>query len=576
MIVKITQLKGINQDTEIAPNEIADGRNIIGEATGFSVWGGRTKFIKRSLQGYGAISSLYSTVWPDRHESLVVFGSGGLQAIESGVVKHLNWDQRFNSDPRNTVHFTKFQQGRYLVGSTYLRDAVFTWDGNIDRDVEKVETGAMKYQYVESWGGRLWGLGGRDTATDNVFPMLAFYGEIDALKINAGNWLQFRDSPATSKMVAMKPASRDYSFWWGDKGLWQVQLTGSWPLFVDPQLIDADCDCVSASSIVEIPGVGFVWRGVNDYWILSGGLVRQINLSNDSRRADRVKDSIASCPLDDLFRISGVPYPKRRLVIWSFPTEGCTPSHPWQKPKAVAWNYETDTWWLIDQGWSGAATIVHAGRKALIGTDPDGLLYELDRNLMYDKDDYLEWYAEFDWKGQGVLEQKWMWAVLKRPFSGTNSVVVEFWARHQSAAIVSEFTLDEDYDDASQLKLTYSDGLQTAGTVTFSVLDTTAFPDTGVLNLPAENKTYTGKTATTFTLSSGLGVALADGAEVKIKDYDPGGPNDAGLPPAPISECKIPIRLMSKKLKVRLSNTKGSETYNGPAVPMTSLTLITS
>lgn len=677
MIYEIAQLKGINQDKEMLPDEFAACSNIIGEAIGFSCWKGRTKFVEHEIATH--LTGIYSTVWPDQHESLMVVSGGEMWAIESGTVVGLsigdqaqtqadldiakaeetttateleeiyalinppiagileglwdlvrnneNWLQdllnrlpayeaffglfggisvsdankyvslinrwrvadaevsrledvlekialSLSGDPRNPTYFTKHQQGNYVIGSNYLRDPAWSWDGNIDRNPEPIATHNMMYRMIESWGGRLWGIDGRDTKSNKVFPMLAFYGEIDEIEIKAGNWLEFRDNPQASRLIAMRSSSRDYAYVWGDKGLWQVQLTGSWPLFVQPQLIHAECDCVGALSIVEIPGIGFVWRGVDSYWILSGGLVRQINLSNDARRADRIKTAIHKCPLDDLHRMFGIHYPKRRCVIWSYPTVGCTESHPWEQPESVVWLYETDSWYILDQGWMGGAGITHTGRKIMVVTDTDGFIYELDRNITYDKDEFLEWYAELEWIGQGIQEQKWMWAILERPMSGTNAVAVEFWARHQSEALESEFTLDADYDDVSQLKLTYSDGVQVVGTVTFSVLDTTKFPDSGILNLPSENKTYTSKTDTTFTLSSGLGVELADGAEVKIKDYDPGGPNDQGVPPAPLSECQIPIRLMSKKLKVRLSNASGSDVFNGPEIPMISLKLV--
>lgn len=681
----IGPLAGVNQDTNLLPRELADCKNIIGEASGFSVWKGRSRYIDHSI---GAQSGLFEATFPDQHKSLVAWGGGSLKVVESGNAYDLSignqeqiqeeldavqqelsdvtgsieaiipdeipdivwtilrdsddWVEaleaalpdptilpafvalgdrwraadadvtrlteqlalaaiQLNSDPRNPIHFTMFSRNRYLIGSNLLRDPAFSWDGNIDRDPLPIWTHGMRYSNVEVWGGRLWGMDAHDTNTDTMIPLYAFYGDIDKLEIKPGQWLEFRDNPLASRLVGMRPFTRDYAYFWADRGLWQVQLTGSWPIFVVPKLIHADCDCVSNASIVHIPGVGFAWRGLECYWLLAGGTVRRINLSNDARQANRIKDSIAACPLDSLHLIRGYYYKKRNLIIWSYPTNRCTTSNPWQNPQISAWSPPPrDTWWLLDQGYEGMVEIEHSGERVLLVTDQDGFLYIADSNIATDKlTDNLEWLVELEWIGGETNNTKWMWAILNRPFSGTDAVAVEFWSRYQSDAIEAEFTLDEAFDDISLQKTTYADGNYPAGSPSIGVLDTTGFPNDlydvityddegnvtgirqimGVLNLPEENVSYTSKTATTFVLSSVLTKALAEGALVQKRDYDPGGPNDAGLPPDAPAISKIPIRLMGEKLKIRLSNKYTDDDgntayYNGPGVPMTSLTVL--
>jgi len=678
--ITIDVLKGVNQDGNLLSGEVTEACNVIGEPTGFSVWKGRTKYTKQSINGS---NGLYHTIFPDGHKTLVVKGKGTLHVIESGTVYTLSigdqvaiqaaldtanteldritdalpavydpeipdalWEQlkiypplnlkkivaeyfpeadaktiealtplfsqwrtayhevaeltdqlvsvalALNQDPRNPTHFTMFSRNRYLIGSNYLKDPAWSWDGNIDRDPEPIYTHGMRFSQVEAWGGRLWGLNAKDTNTDMNFPLYAFYGDIDELEIPAGQWLEFRDNPLASKLVAMRSFTRDYAFVWGDRGLWQVQLTGSYPIFVLPQLIDAECDCVASGSIVEIPGVGFMWRGLNCYWLLSGGQVRKINLSNDERQANRIKDGIDACPLDSLFLIHGVYYKKRNVVIWSYPTHRATISNPWEDPKSDVYDLTKDAWWCLNQGWQGAVEVAYSGERMIIVTDNDGYIYLADRNTQFDKDEFMQWHIEFPWKGSDTNKLKWLWAILKRPFQGTNKVMVEFWCRNQADAIESSFTLDESFDDASLGHITYATGQTIYGDL--NVVDSTGFPNpspgtsdiAGIIEVTNDEGTVLSlkyydpiKTGLGISTDTPLSGHFTTNNKVEIKAFDPGGPNDAGLSPEAQALSKIPIRLVGEKLKIRLSNKytddDGNDAYhNGPDIPCLSLTLI--
>lgn len=505
-VYEISQLRGINQDTGLINGELADCENIVGESEGFSVWKGRARYTPVQL---GAQSALFSAVWPDEHESLVVFGECGLKAIEGGTVSDIIGDLSFDDDPRNPCHLSMFSRGRYLVGSTYLRNPAFYWEGNIDRSAETIETGTMRYRVVEPWNGRLWGIDGTDMEHDVDFPLYAFYGDIDELEIKAGQWMEFRDNPLASRLIGMRSFGRSYAYVWGDRGLWQLQYTGKYPLFAYPTLLSADCDCVSNGGIVEIPGVGFAWRGLENYWLMVGDQVRKINLSNDTRRANRVKGRLDDASLNDLYLVRGYYYRSRGLVLWTYPTNKCLEQYPWQNPQMDAWDPLRDTWWPISYAPQGMAEVTNHGSRMMVGTNEDGYLYLLDRNIDYDVDDYLHWHCEFDWIGLDEVDSKWLSAILERPFQGTDKVEANFWCRQQSSAIDRSFSLSQTFDDAS----------------------------------------------------------LENG-------FDPGGPHDAGLPPDPRAITKVPIRLVGKKLKVKLSNYDGSSYWNGPKKPMNKLKIL--
>ena len=586
--IRLGKLAGVNQEpVGRLPQELADCQNIIGEPSGFSVWGGRTRF---SAAGLGKNRAIRNITWPDEHRSLVVVGEQGVHAIESGIIHHLDYKNdsladEIGGDLRNPVHFTQHSYGRYLIGSFYGRQSAFYWDGHIDRDLGKIETpDDMEFRVIESWAGRLWGIGSED------FPLQVFFGAIDALKIDAANWLSFYDNPLTSRIVGMRAANRNYAYVWGDRGVFQVEFTGSYPLFVNPQLLHADCDCISNSSIVQIPGMGFAWMGREGVWMMSGDNIRRIDISYDTtmqayarkeydiRQSYRLKGEFSKIPIASTHLCSGFWYGKRGLAVWSYPTEACIEQHEWQSPRSIAWRHSDNTWWLLDQGWQSVAEVVHQGKRLPVGTDQDGYIYLLDHNIAYDKISVpVEWSAEFHWQGDPSVKMKFLQAILERPFSGAERVEMEAWTKYQSTPHKYFFSLDEAYDDASRKRVTYLTVDAAKGDRVLQVQDTVGWPETGFVRVADnENREYETLTATTITLksSAGLGDAYLADSIVEIKDFDPGGPNDVGLPPDPMVQCKKMIRLVGNAIKVRLSNKHDNGFWNGPRCPLNSLTIL--
>lgn len=521
--MRLGRLRGVNQErTGRQPDELADALNVIGEPEGFSVWGGRTRFSKGGL---GKNWGLHHCVWPDKHESLVVVGQWGVRAIEAGVINDITGEGtglKILGGGLNPVHMTMFDLGRYLILSYHNRNKVWAWDGNIDRPLEEVTVpDTMGFQVVEAWGSRLWGLG------DEEHPLLAFYGDRNKLEIKAGQWLSFRDNPLASRLIGMRSVGRDTAFVWGDRGLWQVRYTGQWPLFVEPQLIYPDCDCISNNSIVSIPGIGYAWMGRRAVWMLRGDSIRRIDISYDvstkayaerrfdPRESSRLRDELAQIPLGSQHLVNGFWYRERNLAIWSYPTNACIEQHEWQNPRSIAYKPIDNSWWIIGQGWQSVAEVVHNNQRLPVGTDQDGYLYLLDHNLVYDKiSEPVQWRAEYEWQGDPAIDAKWLNATLERPFQGAERVTARFWTRYQSSPpLETYFSLREAYDDA----------------------------------------------------------AVPGG-------FDPGGPDDAGLPPGPIASITIPIRLRGPMIKILLTNeytdaNGNKKYYNGPAVPCSTLTL---
>ena len=614
--IRLGKLQGVNQvRVGRLPNELADCLNVIGEASGFSVWGGQNRYSKASL---GQNWALYQVTWPDEHESFVVVSRNGIYAEEIGEFHFITGEDRIDlqfrragsSDFRNPVHFTRFQYGNYIVGSLHQRQTPFYWDGNIDHDVGSVTVpDDISFRVVETFAGRLWGLGSEQ------HPLQIFYGDLNELEIEAGQFLSFLDNPNASRIVGMRAAARNYAFVWGDRGLWAVEHTGSYPLFVSPQLISADCDCVSNNSIVSIPGGGYAWMGREGVWMLDGGKVRRIDVSHDTstaaylrsdvdgRTAYRLKDEFDRIPINSQYLCAGFWHRARGIAVWSYPTKECIEQHEWQSPRSICWKPVDNSWWLLDTGWQSVAETVHRNRRLPVGTSQDGYLYLIDSNIDYEKiSEPLPWHIETEWLGDPAAKAKWTAAVLERPFSGTDKVMVKFWTRYQASAPVTDsFSLDEAYDDASRKKWSYLSADAAIGDSSITVDDAAGWGSQETRTTPtcydvtcgfvrigdSENHRFEreGNELTLCTRDDDGNRVLSplvasydadDEVKVEIKDLDPGGPNDGGISPDPVAVCRIPVRLVGPQIKVRLSNyDEDNDTYfNGPRIPCSSLTLM--
>lgn len=716
--IRLGKLTGINQErVGRQATDLADCQNIVGEPSGFSVWKGRVRYTKTGL---GKNWGLMNVTWPDEHESLIVMTASGVKAIQAGEIYDITGDRTdlsLMTDLRNPVHFTRFSYGKYAIGSFYRRQTPFYWDGHTDHDIESVTVPSdIAFRVVESWAGRLWGIGSEQ------HPLQVFYGDSDELEIKAAQWLSFLDNPLASRIVGMRAAERGTAFVWGDRGVWQVNLTGSYPLFVSPKLLHSDCDCVANNTIISIPGVGWAWMGREGVWLMSGTGIQRVDTQTIMGRVSyRLKKEFDRIPINSQYLCSGFWYRQRGLAVWSYPTAECLKQHEWQEPHSIAWRPGDNTWWLIDQGWQSVAEVVHTNRRLPVGTDPgadlegfgdsvetdsisgislsayvgshdnawqwdvwttggtrlatmldegsaaevtladadesdsvyvrvqpypggntptaiaagtvllltigsgtyrvylpaisgsgttlylavrwaygddyyvstytdsdcttlaysapsvDAYLYLIDYNTAYDRVSVpMQWFAELEWLGDAARKIKWLNATLERPFSGADKVMAKFWTRHQASAPVEDaFSLDEAYDDASRKKWSYLSQAASAGDLSVTVQDADGWPASGYVRFgDTENRGYSARSGNELTLQSALEAAWPADTLVEIKDLDPGGPNDGGLSPDPLAQCRIPIRLEGEKIKVRLSNNDDGTYYNGPAVPMISLTLM--
>lgn len=503
------RLLGINQDrgSELS-QESPDCLNVVGEARGFSIFKGRSKWAAIEI---GPQAYLFGNTWPDRHTSEIILTSPAagkpakILAHDVGPFIDITGSLTFNADPRNPRSIIRAVYGKYIVGSSYLRDQCWSWDGNIQHPAVALDF-PVNYQVLMEWGSKLWGIG------DPQNPLNAYYSaKQNDLSIAAGNFLPFRDCRRASRLVGMRPFGKGYSYFWGDWGVWMVELTGTYPEFVRPQLIpmSAEVDCASNNSIVEIPGAGFAWMGKDRMWGLAGTEIRAIDLSNDERQAQRIKNCLAERSLKDLYLATGFFHPKRFCPIWSYPTRICDTNVPFREPKSIAWRPRDNSWWPINQGYQSTCEVVFKQKREIIGTDADGYLYLIDYNSARDKAARIPWYL-FLGPIVSSRKQKYVQANLTREIQGVDRVMVDFWGEYESAPVSTYFSLKETFD----------------------------------------------------------------GDPASHPNYDPGGPNDLGVPPDAALKLPAPIGIVSKRFLLKLHNRTGSTYYDGPEKPMQSLEII--
>ena len=481
--IKIDRLAGVNQnEAGRLPNELRDCENIIGEESGFSVFKGRKEYLE---PGKGYVTAITECVWPDEHDSLVMAGYSGIKAKEAGTVYNITGDLTFSSNIKNPTHLTKIFRARYLVGSNYLRDQAWYWDGIADHGAKELPV-SVGCRVLMDWGNRLWSIGAED------HPLYSFFGEIDALEIKGGNWYEFRNNPRSTRLVGCRPYNLDTAFFWGDYGLWVVSKTNSWPLFAQPSLISGDCDCVSNASIVALPGGGgFVWMGKDRIWMYAGGKVQAVDISDTG--ADRLREAMKDRSYVNLYQASAFDYTKRGLIIFSY--------DPWSA--SMAWDYRRNTWWMLSQGWRSVTQTRYLNENRAIGTDADGKVYLIDENLLGDKAATTHaWYGDFGWFTAGK-RVKWLIAKLTRKIQGADPVTVDFYDEFQATPSSKEFSIEEKFDAAAT-----------------------------------------------------------------HPSYDPGGPDDLGVPPEPVITSHAHIDFTGQRVKVKLSGT------SGPKEPMISLEVI--
>ena len=421
------------------------------------------------------------------------------------AVTQNQYDQWFSADNQNPTHITSFNRGRYIVGADYKRDKAFYWDGRIDHSIGEISTSGYTYQVIEEFAGRLFGIGNKE------FPLTLFHGDAEELNILPGNFITLRDNPRASRLVGMRTFSNNAAYIWGDYGIWALEYTGEYPLFAVPVVVDNMPDCVSNNSIVKIPGVGFAWMGKEYPWLLSNDRAERIDL--DKTGARRIKDLLNKRSLLDLHRISGFYDEVRKVVVWSFPSEACSKGHPWRDPISITWDWALDAFTELDQGYEGSCEIDYLGHRHRLVTDQDGFVWLYDYEGNRDKaGDAVEWNMFTCWLGTGAKKTKWKSMTLNRPAKGTDKVYVSVFDEGQAGAV-------------------------STGQTYFSMKDSFDQP------------------------------SASSDTTIDHPSFNPGGPDDLGLPPIPTIDMSAPILIVSRYIKVQLFNNDTA----GPDIPMRKL-----
>ena len=345
-------------------------------------------------------------------------------------------------------------------------------------------------------------------------PLYSFFGEIDALEIKGGNWYEFRDNPRSTRLVGCRPHSLDTAFFWGDYGLWVMSKTNSWPLFAKPTLISGDCSCVSNNSIVELPdGKGFVWMGYDRIWLYAGGNVTSVDISPDQRGAERIREAMKDRSWVDLYQASGVLNMQRGLVLFSNPQTQCREATPWEDAYTVAWDYRKNIWWLINQGWRSCTETRYLNETRLIATGTDA-------------------------SGTGKIY------LIDENLMGDKAVTTHPW--------YADFGWFDAGKKAKWLLAKLTRRMYGTDPVAVDFYDQfQAIPS-----------------------SKEFSVAEKFDAAATHPSYDPGGPDDLGVPPEPVITCHAHIDFTGQRVKVKLSNENGDSYYGGPPEPMISLEVI--
>jgi len=499
--IELSVLAGFNENPAgRLLSESPDCENVIGGPRGFSVWRGRKPFFRDRLT-LGANSKVFSVKWPDGHPSLMVFQDGNLGALETGILHEITGDLTFSSDKRNPISMASYSRNRYVCGADYQRSQPWYWDGKIDHNAEAIET-TDNPRVVCEFGGCLWGLGFENT------PLYAWYSKRGEVTFTGAGAMEFRDGFA-STLVGMRQLNRNMALVWGDKGLWAVQFSSSWPEF-STQQIDPYCDCVSDNSIVTVPGQGIFWQGRNTLWALVGNSVIDIGISPDGRKVQRIYDLLRNRPQNSLQMCASFWRRKRNGILFSWPSVHCHAQKAFNEPKGLFLALKDLTLWPVSYGVESAAEWLYNNELVVLGSNRDGNIDIVDYNLDEDYDDLLTWHWESEWAGNAVGKTKFVRAYLSRPASGTRYVAAKFWKDYERDGVTGRFDLGRDYD-----------------------------------------------------------------AVAEHPSYDPGGPADEGLPPAPEAVCEARIGLTGRRIKVRLSNEYGDDVYQGPEIPMESLTILT-
>lgn len=522
-------LRGINQDDRLMDGETPACENVIGEPLGgFSTWRGRDEVLDPQI---GALSGLYTCKWPETgHDSLIIRGENALLAYQAAEYIDIGTNLEFDSDPRNPVYFTKFLYGRYLIGTTHLRDQPFFWDGHRDHPAEPLDA-QSDFQVTMEWTGRLFGIG------DPLNPLLAIYGDPEVLNIGNGGFLTFLDNQLATRLVGCRYYTADFALFWGDRGIWIVESTGQYPEFVRTTLIHTDCTCASNASIVRLPdNMGFAWLGTDDTaWAILGRQIRRIDLSpggqgGDRRRSRRIQGILQSISKRSLDLVAGFYDPFRGLAVWSFPRQKCTEFDAWRDPYSLAWNPYLDAFWPISHAFKSVVEREHNGKQQLFGTDPDGKIYLVDYNHSKDKGgDSVPWNIFLDWSGDQNYVYKFNEVRLDRDLRGTDKVAIDIYNETDSTPLRGYFSLKESFKSGAKWA-----------------------------------------PATQADVDNGL----ADAVGELIPPLQPGGTGDIGVPPDPVITCKVKIRMRGHYLKMRLSNEDGEGGhYDGPERPMNSLSV---
>lgn len=566
--LSLTTLAGINLESQgRLSSELPDCKNIYGEATGFSVWKGRKRW--GTITPTEATSYIKYFKWPDQHDSYFLFGNRKMRIREISHQKDITGALTFNADPRNPMHITPFLRNQYAVGANYLRDQPFTWDGNLSHDLQ-VLPHTYRYRVIVDFAERLWGF---DSFEE---PLLGHYGLRNTLSLEHPSEQEFRDGPA-SRILGGIPYNRNYMLVWGDRGLWMVEWTGSYPLFARSQLISKVCDCVSFNSIVALPDGGFVWMGRENIWGIQGNTVVDIGQSADARKARRVQAYLRDRIDNDLFMTNGAYYGRRDAAIWSWCKDKLDTNDWWnqRQPISLVWNSKNNSFWYLDQGYISLAEVEYLNERRLVSADPDGHLWLIDYDIAKDKykeptrtlqpdgtwvvhsdgdpGTDLQWFADFEWLGDASSTIKFQEARLVRSIKGPDRVMVKFYDQFEATPVETHFSLKENFDGAGARKAT--------------TLDVTAGRATAVGQTILASGWIS---ATAADVAAGR--ATAEGE--MIPPFNPGGPNDLGLPPDPKMSCQAEIRITGHYLKVKLHNNNGGSYIDGPEKPMESLTVL--
>jgi hypothetical protein len=421
-LVSISAFAGLCEDLPLRlTSECIDCTNVIGTSKGLEVWRGDAVYpgAPKSLP----VKGLGFFVWPDGHNTLLIAhrdanaeaAKGQLSALQAGLSHGiLGAEVAMSNDPRKYVWFSHVRLGTLVLGGEVGESDMFSWDGHIDHpSVPYVPPVPVTYAF--DWADRVVGIG------DKSNPFLAYYSDLGETDIKASNFISFGDCPKASKLVAGAAGPDNTAYFWGDRGFWAVQYTGSYPFWFRPALVSPDCSCVSQRSIINVGGY-FGWLGHDGFYLFDGQSVRRIDVSQDGRKAQRLVDTLAHFVGTEKTKAVGFWDAKRQAAIWSYPLTN-KPSSEW---RSLVWTPGTDSWWKLNRGWCAICEGFLDEQVVQVGGNSTGT-WRMDYIYNIDADGTkIPWFVVVGGPGDG---SRYNFREVKhtRPIWGDPQVTFDFW-----------------------------------------------------------------------------------------------------------------------------------------------------